>query len=208
MSEDRADRRLVLVYAPAEARAALAALFALDDALGAILRSTREPMVGQMRLTWWHQALVALDGAPPPANPVLQDLAHAVVSKVPGATLAAMIDGWEALLDEPLDAVAMERFAAARGGGLFAAAAAVLDVEHPALDEAGAGWALADLAHHLGDPGQAALAGRLAAPRLRAAMRARWPGRGRALGALVLLARGSGSPGVVARLLWHRATGL
>ena len=204
-----AERALALSYAPADARAALEALFALDDALAAILRTTREPMVGQMRLTWWHEALTKLDTAPPPANPVLQGLA-AVVPRVAGAALAGMIDGWESLLDEPLDAEAMERFAAARGGGLFRAAAAVLRAHHPCLAAAGEGWALADLARNLGDADKAGLARELAAPRLGRAMRVRWPGRLRALGALVLLSREGtpGSPGRVARLLWHRATGL
>ncbi len=203
-----AERALALSYAPADARGALNALFALDGALGAILRTTREPMVGQMRLTWWHEALTKLDTAPPPANPVLQGLA-ALIPRVSGARLAGMIDGWEALLDEPLDAGAMERFAAARGGGLFGAAGAVLGADHPRLPQAGEGWALADLARNLGDGEKAALARGLAAPRLAGAMRGRWPGRLRALGALVLLAREGepGSPGRVARLLWHRATG-
>ncbi|WP_374944349.1 squalene/phytoene synthase family protein [Sphingomonas sp.] len=204
------ERALALSYAPADARAGMAALLALDDALAAILRTTREPMVGQMRLTWWYEALGALDERPSPANPVLQALAVHVLPHVSGKTLAAMVDGWEALLDEPLDTAAMERFAEARGGGLFGAAGAVLGVVRAGLEEAGAGWALADLAANLGDPGGAATARALAAPRLARAMRGRWPVRARALGALVLLARPGtpGSPARVARLLWHRATGL
>lgn len=210
MSRGDPERALALLYAPADARAGLAALFALDDALAAIVRTTREPLVGQMRLTWWYEALGALDAQAPSANPVLQALAAHVVPAVSGATLAAMVDGWEALLDEPLDPAAMARFGEARGGGLFAAAAAVLGVERTGLREAGAGWALADLAGNLSDPAGAAMARSLSAPRLVQAMRGRWPVRGRALGALVLLARPgtAGSPARVARLLWHRATGL
>ncbi|HEX8484200.1 squalene/phytoene synthase family protein [Sphingomonas sp.] len=210
MPRDHADRLLAIGYAPADARAALTALFELDAALGAILRTTREPLLGQMRLTWWHEALVALDGGAAPAHPVLRDLGRDVVPRVSGAMLAAMVDGWEALLDDPLDAGAMERFAAMRGGGMFVAAGAVLGIEREGLQEAGAGWALADLAGNLGDPASGTLARTLALPRLAAAMRTAWPHRGRALGALVLLARDgrSGSPALAARLMWHRATGL
>ena len=204
----RAERALALSYAPAETRTALRALFALDEALAGVLRTTREPMVGQMRLTWWHEALSALDSGPAPANPVLRGLAG-VTARAPGAMLAGMVEGWEALLDEPLDSAAMERFAAARGGGLFRAAAAVLGRDDPRLEDAGEGWALADLARHLGDANKAALARALAAPRLAGALRRRWPRRLRALGALVLLAKegAPGSPGRVARLLWHRISG-
>ena len=72
-----AERALALSYAAETVRPGVAALFSLDDTLGQILRTTREPLVGQMRLTWWHEALRALDGAPPPAQPVLQALADA-----------------------------------------------------------------------------------------------------------------------------------
>lgn len=210
LSPRGAERALALSYAPADARAGLDALFALDAALAAVLRTTRAPMVGQMRLAWWRQALCALDDAPPPANPVLQALEREVLPSVAGTRLAGIVDGWEALLDEPLDAAAMARFARARGGGLFVAAGAVLGGEMAALHEAGEGWALADLAGNLRGEGAAALARELAEPRLRRAMRVRWPSRARSLGAMVLLARtgAPGSPGRVARLLWHRATGL
>ena len=45
-SASDAERSLALSYAPAAARAGLEALFALDATLGAILKTTREPVVG------------------------------------------------------------------------------------------------------------------------------------------------------------------
>ena len=62
------ERALALSYVPREGRAGLAALWALDEMLGAILRSGRDPMVSQLRLTWWHDALCRLDQAPPPSR--------------------------------------------------------------------------------------------------------------------------------------------
>jgi 15-cis-phytoene synthase len=205
-----AERKLALSYAPADRRAGLEALLALDGTLGGILRTTREPLVGQMRLTWWADALAALDDRPPPAQPVLEALARDVLPHgVTGAELAGMVDGWEALLDEPAD---LSTHAAARGGRLFAAAARVLAGEAPGVASvaaAGEGWALADLAGNLSDAGEAARARAAAAERLAAGPR-RWPGRLRALGALALLARMPGEPGSprrVGRLAWHRLTG-
>lgn len=216
-----AERALAISYAPAAARPALAALLALDGRLGAILRATREPLVGQMRLTWWHDALHALDRAPPPAEPVLLALSAEVLPcGVSGATLAAMVDGWEALLAEPLDAAWIRRFAEARGGTLFRAGAAVLGVDtigrgaaDAAIAGAGEGWALADLAGNLADAGMASQARTLASERLAAAFAHRWSRATRPLGALALLARADlagtppGSPRRVARLLRHRLTG-
>lgn len=212
---DRPERDLALLYAPPDRRPAFAALLALDDRLGGLVRAAREPLVGQMRLTWWHQALTALDTAPPPAEPLLADLATIVLPfGVTGAALADQVEGWEALLDgEPLDADALVAAAEARGGRLFAAAATVMGAEE-VLPTAGAGWALADLAGHLSDRQAAALARDLASPRLETAMSAPWPRRLRALGAMVLTAqenlrdkRPEGHPSRVARLAWHRLTG-
>lgn len=211
------ERALALSYAPAEARAGVAALLALDDTLGQILRTTREPLVGQMRLTWWHEALCALDTAPPPAQPVLQALAAEVLPRgVSGARLAGVIDGWEVLIEaDPIAEADVVAHGERRGAALFAAAGAVL--ECPSTDRiaaAGAGWALADLATHLRDAQVAARAAALAQDKLDEAMAGRWSRAGRALGALALIARmdlsGKAPPAApkrVARLAWHRLTG-
>jgi len=211
-----AERNLAFSYAPRDRRAGLEALFALDARLASILRGTREPMVGQMRLTWWYEALAALDTRPPPAEPVLAALAETVLPHgVTGAMLAGLVDGWDVLLDgAALDNDALERVAVERGERLFAAAAHLLDDDTIPV-AAGQGWALADLATHLSDAATAARATALATVRLDAAMQRRWPASSRPLGALVLLARfdlaappiAAGSPRRTWRLLRHRLTG-
>lgn len=202
------ERSLAVRYAPVEARAGLAALLTLDARLGAIVRRASDPTIGLMRLTWWADALAALDAGPPPAEPILTALAEA---NVPGAALAGMIDGWERLLyAEPLDVAAFGR---ERGGRLFVAAAAMLggvDDRVPALGE---GWALADLSLRHSDDAVAAEARALAGDRLRGVFGKAWAAPLRPLGALGLLARSdlaggqAGSPGRVSRLLVHRLTG-
>lgn len=209
------ERALALRYAPASARDGLAALLALDARLGAILRTTREPLIGQMRLTWWHQALVALDHAPPPAEPMLQRLADLVVPDVAGAQLAMMVEGWEVLLDPELDGAALQSHGDLRGGALFGAMATLCNSAVPQLALAGRGWALADLSRHVRDPRLAPMARHLAQDALRAAMIDRWPTRARAIGALTRMARMDiqdrarppGHPARAARLLWHRLSG-
>ncbi len=215
------ERALALFYAPVAAREGLAALFALDDRLGHILRATREPMVGQMRLTWWHEALTRLDTEPPPAEPVLAAVAaHLLPAGIAGARLAEMIDGWEILLDADAgDDATLEQHAVYRGVGLFGAAATLLRVSpSDPVAPAGRGWALADLARHLGDDTAARRALALAAAPLEAATSIKWSRAGRSLGALTHLARMDlsapldrsvpvGSPARVWRLLRHRMTG-
>lgn len=213
LSPSSPERELALSYAPAKARAAMGALLALDDRFGGIVRATREPMAGQMRLTWWFEALERLDREPPPAEPVLRGVAEEALPRgVTGAALATMVDGWEVILgDDPLDDDALRAFAAGRGGQLFEALATVCGADDRQVRAAGEGWALADLAANLSRPEDAVRARAIAAERLGEAMRARWSREGRGLGALALMARfelesGSGFA-KLGRLVWHRMTG-
>jgi 15-cis-phytoene synthase len=219
VTPDNPERALALSYA-GEGRAALAALLALDDALGQVLRSTREPALGQMRLAWWREALARLDDAPAPAEPVLQGLKREVLPRgVRGAALVPIVHGWEVLIEEErLDGDALRRFGEGRGS-LFAIAGRALGASpRDPLAEAGQGWALADLARNLKVPSEADEARRQAQGWLSGAARVRWSRNARALGALTHLARldlaageaappATGSPTRVGRLLWHRLTG-
>ncbi|RVT43119.1 squalene/phytoene synthase family protein [Sphingobium algorifonticola] len=123
-----------------------ALLWAYDARLADIVRTTREPMVGQMRLTWWHEVL-SDDGATKGRGDPLVDALRAdrdvMAARDP---MLRMIDGWEALLDLlPLDDAALRAFAEGRGGGLFRA------LDRAADERAGALWALWDLSGHIGD---------------------------------------------------------
>ena len=190
-------RALALLAVPARHRPAIDTLLALDSRLAGIVRATREPIVGQMRLTWWHDALTKLDTAPAPAEPLLRDVqAHLLPVGVGGARLAAMIDGWEELIvSDPLAAETLHRHADARGAGLFAAAGLVLGGDSPLLAPAGRGWAFADLAGHLSAPAAATRAADSAEQEFAQAFSASWPSRLRPVGVLSLVARLDAAPG-------------
>lgn len=214
------ERALALDYAPVDARGALHAIFALDDALAQVLRSTREPMIGQMRLVWWYDAITRLDDAPPPAQPVLLGLGEAVLPRgVLGATLAEIVTGWEALIEaDSIDEAAMRTHAEERGARLFEIAATLLGRSDARIAAAGRGWALADLSRHLRDAGAAREARALAGVALTEALAGTWPAPLRSLGALALLARMNlalpldapipvGAPRRVGRLMVYRIIG-
>jgi len=203
---------LALSYAPDRSRAALDALFSLDTALGNILRTTREPLVGQMRLAWWREALQGLDAFGAPAEPVLQSLtAAALPVGITGQALSGMADAWEPLLGD-IGSGSIDEHARLRGRMLFTLAGGALGAatDDP-VGDAGEGWALADLAANLSDPALAIRAREGASARLAAARRSRWSRNGRALGALALIAdrRLSGAipPTFVLRLARFRLTG-
>jgi phytoene synthase len=212
------ERALALVHAPAGCRDALAALWMLDDRLGAATTNLREPMIGAIKLAWWREALAALDNTLPPDEPLLRALsAHVVARGVKGAELAILADGWEAVLHLPADPAALADHAIARGETLWRLSARLLGRECGAREaEAGGGWALADLAARTADDSTRVAALAMARPKLAGVKR--WPRRLRPLGMLVALARSDagreaarsrrGSPARIARMLWHRLSGL
>ena len=96
-----ADLGLALTYVPLRDRAALAALFRIDRAMGDVVRTTTEPMLGPIRLAWWRERLEELDARnAPPAEPRLELVAHRLLPRgVSGADLAALEPGWLRLFD-------------------------------------------------------------------------------------------------------------
>lgn len=212
------DRYLAILYAPVELRPALFALHALDVELATVARTTTEPMIGQIRLAWWREALEKLDTAPPPAQPVLEALAgHVLPRGVAGASLTRLEDGFLALIGG--EAVDARDYADARGGTLFEAAATALGVPPaalPAARTAGIVWACAQAlaSAQPEDAAEARRVGIAAHAELRALPRL--PSSGRLLIGLAALARRDldgehpphrGSPARQMRLLWSIITG-
>lgn len=143
-----ADQRLALAYAKGNLRPFFAVLLQLDAELGAAVSAASEPMLGQIRLAWWRDAIASgRDEAP-----LLAALrAHDVDGRL-RPSLAAMVDGWETLLQPvPLGEAALKDYAEGRGRGLFRAAACVAGGAGDDVGSTGAGWALIDFAFHCSD---------------------------------------------------------
>lgn len=134
--------RLALSYAPRGSHRQVLGLLALDARLAAIVRADAEPVMAQIKLAWWRDRLRQDPAEWPQGEPLLALLAAAGIATAP---LAGMVDGWEMLLAEDLDAPA---FAEARAQGW-----AALD---PAAAQPAREWALADLALNLGTQEEAA----------------------------------------------------
>ncbi len=179
--------------------------FTLDNECAHIARMAREPIMAQLRLAWWRDALSA-DQARPEHRTDMTDAIRALPGFVDmREALITMIDGWEELIvDDSADrATMLAAYARGRGDGLFGALA--LDGQHAG----GRVWALWDLAGHSSDAALASAAIEAARELLRAEIgRPRLP-RMLAMMAKVSrddVARGRGAPvgltiGLYARLL-------
>ena len=196
------DRNFALLHAPFPARAAISALWTLDQRLGAIVAGTTQPMVGQMRMTWWHEALTTLKTDGRRGEPVLDALADNVLGRmgIDGVALARLVEGWEVMLDPlPLGTDLLATYADARGSALFSLTARLLG--RTSDDAAGRGWALADFAGRCSDPETATRARAMAAEAFAAASIGRLP---RPLRILARLAAGDirrGAP--IPRTFWR-----
>jgi phytoene synthase len=212
------ERRMALAYAPRDRRQDLALLWALDERLGAIVAATREAMLGEIRLAWWRDSLVALERGAPGGEPLLESLLEIRRDRqLSSAELARLPEGWTALLGAlPLDREALVRHAEERGSVLFKLAGNLLGSGGAGLDDAGAAWALTDLAARISDRPTVEAARLLAAERLARIPDIRWAKPLRPLAVLTALARQDGrtsaprrqgSPRRLVAALWSGITG-
>ncbi|MBM3582655.1 MAG: hypothetical protein FJX37_11920, partial [Alphaproteobacteria bacterium] len=75
-SDDR-DRYLAAQFAPPSARARVIALLAVNAEIARVARAAREPLLADMRLKWWRDAVFAALGGVAPAQPALAAFARA-----------------------------------------------------------------------------------------------------------------------------------
>lgn len=121
-------------------------IWALDARLARLVATTSEPMIGQMRLAWWDEALTDDSGVKGRGEPLIDALR--VMEATPPPGLSRWLDGWEAMIGE----ADLHAYGEGRGGGLFHALAGELP---DWLAQAGMVWALWDLSGQT-DDGQVA----------------------------------------------------
>jgi phytoene synthase len=135
------DRYLSVLYAAPDVRGALFALHGLDLELAAVVVGTTEPMIGQIRLAWWREAVEALDRGVVPAQPLLQLIADEVLPRgISGAELALIEARWLDMIDTA-DVPASH---VGGGGQLFALAARLLGGDPALGDRLGRAWVVGD----------------------------------------------------------------
>ncbi|MFV2092740.1 MAG: squalene/phytoene synthase family protein [Hyphomicrobiales bacterium] len=85
------DRYLSIQFAPAALRDDLAGLFALDIELSRVENLVTEPLNGELRLTWWREALARPGEST--GNPVADEVTRAMVAHgLASSDFEAMID--------------------------------------------------------------------------------------------------------------------
>ena len=147
------DRFLAALFAPAEHRGALHALYAFNIEIARVREIIREPLAGEIRLQWWHDAIAGKAAGDAQANPVAAALlAAAVRYRLPAGLLTALIAARRFdLYNDPMHKLAdFNDYARATSSAVIELAARILDpADTPDLDRlalhAGLGYAIAGL---------------------------------------------------------------
>lgn len=136
------DRWRTTLFARGELRARLIAVYAFNAEIARVRETVSEPMLGQIRLQWWREALDEIEaGTKLRKHPVVLALAAARPEFAP---LRAAIDARERDLDDAPYASLAEMTDYARGvGGSISRAAYGLD--HASAEPIGTAYALAGI---------------------------------------------------------------
>src|SRR5258707_4835451 len=145
------DRFLATLFAPADRRGALFALYAFNIEVARVREAARETMAGEVRLQWWRDALDMGTGearAHPVAAALLDTMERFALPVAPSVDLIA----WRAfdLYDEPMPTLAaLEGYAVKTSSARVQIATSILDPPFADMSDAmrngGIAYALAGL---------------------------------------------------------------
>ena len=147
------DRFLATLFAPAQRRAALYALYAFNIEIARVRELVREPLAGEIRLQWWTDALAGAGAGEVAANPVAAAVLSTIKQyRLPLELLDHMIEARRFdLYDEPMQRLEdLEDYGRKTSSGLIALAAhALSDVPESHIEPialaAGVGQAITGL---------------------------------------------------------------
>jgi 15-cis-phytoene synthase len=144
------DRYIAALFAPAEHRDALYALYAFNVEMTRVREVAREPLPGEIRLLWWSEVLRGERGGEASANPVAAALLEVLERyKLVATKLAALIDGrYFDIYNEPMLCLDdLEAYARKTSSALIAQATQILAgvAAEVVAEPAGIAYAIAGL---------------------------------------------------------------
>jgi phytoene synthase len=143
------ERYLCALFAPPDGRERLFALYAFNTEIARVRETVTEPLIGQMRLQWWREAIAEFGSGKVRSHPVAQALSAAFSDRAPRPELLERLLATRELdLDDapPADLAALESYATGSSAALQQLALDLLQVRSDAADRAarhvGIAWAL------------------------------------------------------------------
>ncbi len=136
--------RLAITYARRDLRDAFALILKFDNRIADIVGRITEPMIGQMKIAWWYDAIGREATLRPSGEPILQELNKLDVDGV-AVAMQQLLDAWGLLLaeDDWLPGT-VQSFAQARSEAVFGSYVRWIGGD-PDCAALGRQWAAADL---------------------------------------------------------------
>lgn len=153
---DDPDRYWTLLLTAPAYRPRLAALYAFNQEIAKTRETVSDPMVGEIRLQWWREAIAEAADGRPRGHPVVRALsAHQVAVPARRDALTALVDARSPDLfgEAPKDFEGLLAYADATGGGVSRLAVALCGAGDAAAGPAGQvgrAWALVGLIRAFG----------------------------------------------------------
>jgi len=154
------DRFLSSLFVSEPVRSHLYALYAFNVEVARIAELVSDPMLGEIRLQWWREALdTAFAGDIPRAHPVAHALTEAIRARaLPQHLFEALLDAraQDVSATPPATLTGLEQYAQGTSSGVMRLAAAMLSTDAldatalKAIDHAGVGMALVGLIRAIG----------------------------------------------------------
>ncbi len=133
LREHDPDRFFCTLFAPADRREALYALYAFDLELARVHRRVSEAMLGAIRFQWWRETLDGITAGTPRAHDIARALASAA-DHIELSRLGAVIDARERMFDAgAVTLESMERDAGDGDGGITQEALRILGCDTEAV---------------------------------------------------------------------------
>jgi len=145
------DRYFSALFAPADVRPFLFALYAFNHELARVAETVREPMMGEIRLQWWREVLDEARAGRARRHDVAEALLQTLQRhELPAALFDAMIDArtFDSSADTFADFASLVAYCDATSGNLMRLAARVLgagESQDVLAREAGIAWGLTGL---------------------------------------------------------------
>ncbi len=142
--------RLALAYAPKRVRAAWELVLRFDTRFARIVGASSEPLIGQMKLAWWRDAIGAAPPIRPKGEPLLSELSEVGDPEL-DRVVAALVDAWEGLVvAEEWTSPMVQRFSEDRGAAVFGAYSKLCAM-HDFPERLAQQWAVGDLRLRFGN---------------------------------------------------------
>lgn len=127
------DRYLATLFAPADKRGALFALYAFNVELSRVRDLAREPIPGEIRLQWWREVILGERGGEAGANPIAAAIMQVLTNyNVPAEKLAGLVEAHRFdIYNEPIASLAdFQSYASKSIGSIFELAGQIFAKSH------------------------------------------------------------------------------